>query len=368
VLQGAGYRTACIGKWALGRTPSAGSPLVQGFDTYFGYIDQVQAHRHYPPFLLRDDERVALEGNPEARTHYSHDLFTDAALAFLAEPHERPFFLYLSYSLPHADIDVPADSAEPYARLGWPETPYTEPSGGRGRERTYSDQPAPRATFAGMLSRLDRDVGRLLARLAELELDERTLVLFTSDNGPSDEGGVDREFFDSNGPFRGAKGELTEGGIRVPLLARWPGRIAPGTSELACAAWDLLPTLAELGGAAVPADVDGLSLVPTLLGRPAEQRAHEYLYWEHFGPRHSQALRQGQWKALRLNVQARNSRLELYDLAADPGETRDLAADEPERAAALAALMDAAHVPSSMSPLTFRELRGGGRARPGKDR
>jgi arylsulfatase A-like enzyme len=293
---------------------------VQGFDTYFGYIDQVEAHRHYPPFLLRDDERVPLEGNPEARTHYSHDLFTDAALAFLAEPHERPFFLYLSYSLPHADIDVPADSAEPYARLGWPETPYTEPSGGRGRERTYSDQPAPRAAFAGMLSRLDRDVGRLLARLAELELDERTLVLFTSDNGPSDEGGVDREFFDSNGPFRGGKGELTEGGIRVPLLARWPGRIAPGTSELACAAWDLLPTLAELGGAAVPADVDGLSLVPTLLGRPAEQRAHEYLYWEHFGPRHSQALRQGLWKALRLNVQARNPRLELYDLAADPGE------------------------------------------------
>jgi arylsulfatase A-like enzyme len=371
-LGAAGYHTAVVGKWALGNSARRGSPRAQGFDTYFGFIDQIQAHRHYPPLLLRDDQPVSFEENPSVRTHYSHDLFTEEALRLLAESRpapggeRRPFFLYLPYCLPHADLDVPEDSAAPYRALGWSETPYLE----RGGERLYSDQPMPRAAYAGMVSRLDRDVGRILDRLRELGLERDTLVLFSSDNGPSPEGGGDPDFFDSNGPFRGFKGTLNEGALRVPLLAWWPGRVAPGTSALVCAAWDLFPTLSTLAGAPVPAGLDGLSLVPTLLGRASEQRAHESLYWEHSapGPFHSQALRAGDLKALRLAVHSRKPRLELYDLAADPGETRDLAAERPEDAARLEALMEAAHVPDPKSPLLLRELRPRAEKRPPRER
>ena len=370
-LRAAGYRTAVIGKWALGNSVKQGSPLVQGFDSYFGFIDQIQAHRHYPPFLLRDDQRVTLEQNPVARTRYSQDLFTEEALRFLdstraqSEPldpdFERPFFLYLPYCLPHADLDVPEDSLAPYRALGWSETPYVE----RGGERLYSDQPTPRAAYAGMVSRLDRDVGRILDKLRELELERDTLVLFSSDNGPSPEGGADPEFFGSRGPFRGGKGTLYEGALRVPLIARWPGRITPATSAQVCAAWDLFPTLAELAGTSTPEGLDGLSLAPTLLGRPTEQRAHAYLYWEHSapGPSHSQAVRAGDLKAIRLAVHSRSPRLELYDLALDPGETRDLAAERPQDAARLAGYMDEAHLGDPKSPLTFRELNPGAERR-----
>jgi arylsulfatase A len=355
LLRPAGYRTACIGKWALGNSVRQGSPLEQGFDTYFGFIDQVLAHRYFPSFLLKDDQRVPYADNERARTHYSQALFTDEALRFLEGTRERPFFLYLAYCLPHADLDAPEESIAPYRAAGWPETPYVE----RGGERLYNDQPTPRAAYAGMVSRLDLEVGRVLDRLRELDLERDTLILFSSDNGPSREGGGDPDFFHSSGSFRGGKGELYEGGLRAPFLARWPGHIAPGTSELVCASWDVLATCAELAGFPVPEGSDGLSLAPTLLGRPAEQAAHGYLYWEHMprGESHGQALRRGDWKALRLGVQARDPRVELYDLASDPGESRDLAAEKPELVAELTGLMDAAHVPDPKSPLLLRELR-----------
>lgn len=353
LLRSAGYRTACIGKWALGISARKGSPLEQGFDTYFGFIDQTLAHRYFPDVLLRDDKRVLFADNERERTHYSQTLFTDEALRFLEASRAAPFFLFLSYCLPHADLDVPEESIAPYRAAGWPETPYVE----RG-ERLYNDQPTPRAAYAGMVSRLDQEVGRVLDKLRELGLERDTLVLFSSDNGPSDEGGGDPDFFDSNGSCRGGKGELYDGGLRVPFLARWPGRIAPGTSELLCASWDVLPTCCELAGVAVPEGVDGISLAPTLLGRSSEQPQHEYLYWEHKSAeqRNLQALRRGNWKALRLDVQKRNPRVELYDLATDPGESRDLAADRPELVAELTGLMNAAHTPDSKSPLLFREL------------
>ena len=369
ILQAAGQRTACIGKWALGNSVSQGSPRAQGFETYFGYIDQNLAHRYYPPFLLRDDERVVYDDNPQARTHYSQDLFTEEALRFLeASASEanraRPFFLFLSYCLPHADLDVPEDSAAPYRALGWPERAYVE-SGGK---RLYNDQPTPRATYAGMLTRLDREVGRVLDALRELGLDENTLVLFSSDNGPTDEGGSDPEFFQSAGPFRGLKGELYEGGIRVPLIARWPKTVAPGTSALPCAMWDLLPTLVELAGALVPSGIDGLSLVPTLRGRAGEQRAHDALYWENIGPgpSHVQALRRGSWKAVRRGVHGRNPRVELYDLATDPGEAKDVAAEHAELVEELTALIEDAHIADPKSPLTWAELNGRPNRKPGK--
>lgn len=363
LLKARGLDTAVIGKWALGNSPRAGSPLVQGFDTYYGFIDQVQAHRSFPPFLLEDDRRVTFPDNETKREHCTQELFTEKAVAYLRARGEAPFFLLLSYTAPHADLDLPESAPElaQYRALGWPETPYVE----RGGERLYRDQPTPRAARAAMVARLDRDVGRLLDTLRELGRERDTLVLFTSDNGASPEGGADLEFFRANGGLRGGKGELYEGGLRVPLLARWPGTLEPGVSAQVAAAWDLLPTLVELAGGAVPAGIDGVSLAPLLAGRTREPRERPPLYWEHSGPENWQALRRGAWKVVRRRVQTKEPLLELYDLAADPGETRDLAAARPELAAELLAELEACHVPDRKSPLLLREInpRAGRRER-----
>jgi len=363
LLQTRGLDTAVIGKWALGNSPRAGSPLVQGFDTYYGFIDQVQAHRAFPPFLLEDDRRVNFADNETQRTHWTQELFTERALAHLRARAAAPFFLLLSYTAPHADLDLPESAPElaQYRALGWPETPYVE----RGGERVYRDQPTPRAARAAMLARLDRDVGRLLDLLRELDRERDTLVLFTSDNGASPEGGADLEFFRANGGLRGGKGELYEGGVRVPLLARWTGTLAPGVSAQVAAAWDLLPTLVELAGGAPPPGLDGISLAPLLAGRTREPRERPPLYWEHSGVEGWQALRRGQWKVVRRRVHTREPALELYDLAADPGEARDLAAARPELAAELLAELEACHTPDRKSPLLLREInpRAGRRER-----
>lgn len=362
LLRARGLATAVIGKWALGNSVKAGSPLVQGFDTYYGFIDQVQAHRAFPPFLLADDERVPLPENPEQRTQPSQELFTAKALEFLRAKRDAPFFLYLPYTAPHADLDLPDDAPElaEYRAKGWPETPYVEQG-----ERVYRDQSTPRAARAAMIARLDRDIGRVLDTLHELGRDADTLVFFTSDNGASPEGGADLDFFRANGGLRGTKGELHEGGIRVPLIAWGPGRVASGVSALVAAQWDLLPTLVEYAGGAVPAGIDGVSFLATLLGRAAEQPAHDVLYWEHTGLENWQALRRGDWKLVRRRVQTKNPASELYDLAADPGETRDLAAEQPERVAELLELLEREHAPDRKAPLLLREInpRAGRRAR-----
>jgi arylsulfatase len=362
LLQARGLATAVIGKWALGNSIKAGSPLVQGFDTYFGFIDQVQAHRAFPPFLLADDRRVELPENPEKRTQASQELFTARAIEFLRAQREAPFFLYLPYTAPHADLDLPDDAPElaEYRALGWSEMPYVEQG-----ERLYRDQPTPRAARAALIARLDRDVGRVLDTLRELGREQDTLVLFTSDNGASPEGGADLDFFRANGGLRGTKGELYEGGIRVPFLARWPGRIKPGASAFVAAAWDLLPTLTELTGGAPPAGIDGVSFLSTLLGRALEQQVHGALYWEHTGLENWQALRRGDWKLVRRRVHTKSPVSELYDLASDPGETRDRAAEQPELVAELLAALEREHVPDRKSPLLLREInpRAGRRER-----
>jgi len=363
LLKARGLGTAVIGKWALGNSPRAGSPLVQGFDSYYGFIDQVQAHRAFPPFLLEDDRRVNFAENETQRTHWVQELFTDKALAHLRARGEAPFFLLLSYTAPHADLDLPEAAPElvHHRALGWPETPYVE----RGGARLYRDQATPRAARAAMIARLDRDVGRLLDALRELGRERDTLVLFTSDNGASPEGGADLEFFRANGGLRGGKGELYEGALRVPLLARWPGTLAPGVSAQVAAAWDLLPTLVELTGGEAPPGLDGVSLAPLLAGRTREARERPPLYWEHSSAENWQALRRGQWKVVRRRVQTREPALELYDLAVDPGETRDLSAAHPELAAELLAVLEACHVPDRKSPLLLREInpRAGRRER-----
>jgi arylsulfatase len=347
LLRGAGYASAAIGKWGLGPPGSEGDPRRQGFDHFFGYNCQRHAHNFYPAFLYRDAEKIALEGNDGGATgkQYSHDLMEAEALAFIRQHKDRPFFLYLACTIPHLALQVPDDSLAEY--LGkWDDPPY---EGGKG----YLPHKAPRAAYAAMVTRLDRSVGRVAALLKELGLDDRTLVLFSSDNGPTYDrlGGSDSEFFASAAGRRGLKGSLYEGGIRVPLVCRWPGRIRPGgTSDLASAFWDVLPTLCETAGIRPPEHCDGISFLPTLLGR-GEQRQHEFLYWEFPAYSGQQAVRLGNWKGVRRELNKGRLQIELYDLAADPGEQNDLAAARPEVVARIEAIMAREHVRSPQFPL-----------------
>jgi arylsulfatase len=325
-LKGRGYATAAIGKWGLGFPGSEGDPNRQGFDLFYGYNCQRHAHNHYPTYLRRNGEKVPLEGNDGGRTgkQFSHDLMEAEALRFVREHRERPFFLYLPFTIPHLALQVPEDSLAEY-RGKWDDPPY---EGGNG----YLPHPHPRAAYAAMITRMDRSVGRVTDLLRELGLEKDTLVVFASDNGPTYNrlGGSDSVFFQSAGPFRGFKGDVYEGGIRVPFIASWPGRIKPGTvSEHVGAFWDVLPTLCEVSGAAVPADTDGISFLPTLLGK-GDQREHLYLYWEFASYTGQQAVRMGPWKAVRRNLRQGPSPIQLYNLAEDIAESNDVAAEHPE--------------------------------------
>jgi arylsulfatase len=350
LLKQAGYATAIVGKWGLGMPEDHSSPLDFGFDHHYGYLCQGMAHTFFPPYLWRDNRQEHLEGNPPyaygqkdviplSGAVYSHDLMTADALRWVREHHDRPFFLYLAFTIPHLSLQVPDDSLREY--LGkWPETPVVN-------SRHYANQPAPRAAYAGMITRMDRDIGRLMTLLKELQIDDDTIVFFASDNGAVfPVAGTDPEFFQSTGGLRGYKQDLYEGGIRTPFLARWPGRIKPGSvSDHVGAFWDVLPTICELAETTFPADVDGLSIVPTLLGR-RDQKRHDYLYWEYHGGGGAQAVRFGPWKAIRNNVRKnRDAPIELYDLSNDPGETIDVAAERPDLVKRAAAYMNEAHTP-----------------------
>ncbi len=351
LLKKAGYATAIVGKWGLGMPEEHSGPLQFGFDHHYGYLCQGMAHTFYPPYLWRDDRQEPLAGNPPYSygrrepiqtegTTYSHDLMAADTLHWVRSHKDDRFFLYLAFTIPHLSLQVPDDSLAEY-RGRWPETPFTN-------TKHYSNQDNPRAAYAGMITRMDRDIGRLMALLKELGLDDNTLVLFGSDNGAVFPlSGTDPAFFNSTGGLRGFKQDLYEGGIRTPFLARWPGRIKAGsTNDFIGAFWDVLPTLCELAGTAAPADTDGISIVPTLLGQPG-QRQHDHLYWEYHGGGGLQAVRFGDWKGVRTDVQkAPRKTPELYNLATDPGETTNVAAQYPVIAAKAAALMKADHTPS----------------------
>ncbi len=325
VLKAAGYRTAIIGKWGLGQPGSSGMPDRQGFDLAFGFLDQRHAHRQFTDYLWRNGERVPVSLTGD----YANDLFTREAGAFIAQADARPFFLYLNYTVPHAEERVPADSMAPF--LGkFEERPFVNAAadgrqtGARpdGPSLGYRSQPAPNAAFAAMITRMDRDIGRLVELLRAQGLDRRTLVIFTSDNGPHREGGADPAFFHSAGPLRGIKRDLYEGGIRVPMIARWPGTVPAGRlSDQVWAHWDMLPTLAALARATPPTGLDGVSMAAVLRG--GRTVPHAPLYWEFHERGFQQAVRMGRWKALRLKSDAP---LELYDLEADLGEQHDVSA------------------------------------------
>lgn len=334
ILKSDGYETAVIGKWGLGPPGSEGAPLAQGFDHSFGYNCQRNAHFFYRDFLFRDDEKIEID--PE---QWTHELLTEDALDWLGEREaSKPFFLYLPYTIPHASIEAPQELIDPFIGRWGKEKAH---KGGH-----YSAQPTPHAAFAAMVSQLDADVGKVLDLLRAKGLAENTLVIFTSDNGPHREGGADPEFFDSNGPYRGIKRDLYEGGIRVPHIAWWPGTVKPGVSDHASAMWDFLPTACELAGMPIPSDLDGISYAPTLLGK--EQRPHRFLYWEFHERGAAQAVRMGKWKGVRTQLKKNpEAPLELYDLSTDPGETTNLAAKHPEVVARLMRILHSQHLPDS---------------------
>jgi arylsulfatase len=368
LFQEAGYVTAAVGKWGLGGPGSSGAPNRQGFDHWYGYLCQRVAHNYYPTHLWRNEEKEILEGNeyfyphqrlpeeadpedpaayePYSGGDYSMDFMAEEARSFVRAHAQEPFFLFLPFPAPHAALQVPEDSLEEYAEA-FQETPY------RG-ERSYLPHPKPRAAYAAMVTRMDREIGSILDLLDELGLAEDTLVLFTSDNGPTFNGGTDSEFFESAAGLRGLKTQLYEGGIRVPLVARWPGRIPAGsTSDLPSAFWDFLPTFADLTGRSLSVPTDGVSILPTLEGRPDEQDDREYLYWEFQG---RQAVRLGKWKAYR---SARDGDFELFDLAGDRGETVNVASANPEVVSRISQIMMDARTESSLFPL-LRDRSGAG--------
>ncbi len=345
LLQERGYATCAIGKWGLGGPGSTGAPNEQGFDHFFGYLCQRQAHNHYPTHLWRNAERVELEGNVWKNVegvHYAHDLMTEEALGWVREHAEEPFFLYLPFHIPHVAIQVPEDSLAEY-RGEWEDPPY---DGSKG----YIPHPEPRAGYAAMITRMDRDIGRLMVLLEELGIDDDTLIAFSSDNGPTYAGGADWEFFESAGPLRGLKGSVYEGGIRVPLVVRWPGRIPARTrTNHACASWDVLPTVVELAGGEPVEGVDGVSFAPTLLASGTQPRP-QYLYWEFPSYGHQVALRRGDWKLVRRELRKGPGTPELYDLRRDLSESTDLAGEHPELVAELLGLMQSARFPSTEFP------------------
>lgn len=345
VLGESGYATGMFGKWGLAEGDAEGLPHRQGFDAFLGYLAHVHAHSYYTDhlFAIRDGETVRVDVDT---TQYTHELFVEEALDFIDEHHDRPFFLYLPFALVHAELLVPQKDLEPFvdedgrSRL-LPDAPFPC----CGVIGTYRGQDTPHAAFAAMMTRLDTDVGRILDRLEALGIHDDTIVLFTSDNGPHDEGGADPGFFESNGPLRGVKRDLHDGGIRVPMLAWGPGRIPSGeVSGHPWAMWDLLPTLTELAGVEAP-ESDGLSMANLLLG-VGPVPTHHALYWEYvdgWGPDYSQAVRQGDWKLIRTWTPDRQW-VELYDLSRDVGEYHDLSNRYPDVVRRLERTIDAVRV------------------------
>lgn len=357
-LKNAGYATAIVGKWGLGMPEDKSSPLDFGFDHHYGYLCQGVAHTFYPPYMRRDNAKEILEGNPPydvsmkgviepSGKTYSADLIAEDALSWVRSKKDKPFFLYYASTVPHLSLQVPEDSLSEY-KGKWPETPFKN-------TKHYANNDTPRAAYAAMITRFDRDIGRLLALLKELKLDENTLIFFTSDNGAVFPlAGTDPEFFQSTGGLRGFKQDLYEGGIRTPFIARWPGHIrANSTSAHVGAFWDVLPTFCEIIGIPSPANADGISILPTLLGKEG-QKQHNSLYWEYHSGGSSQAVRFGQWKAIRTKIKKSPDALpELYNLANDPAEANNVAATFPEITAKAVELLKNSRTPSDRPQWNF---------------
>ncbi|MCH8528645.1 MAG: arylsulfatase [Kiritimatiellae bacterium] len=343
VLQSAGYRTGMVGKASTGCSVDPGQPKEKGFDFFYGFNSHGAAHHYYPPKMYRNSEEILFPNNHKhTGDTYSHDLFLEEVLSFIRGNKDEPFFLHYTALLPHASLVVPEEWIAPFR--------------GKFEERTttnigsYAPTDEPMAIFAGMVTRLDWEVGQIMDQLKALGLDENTLVMFTSDHGPHSAGGHLQTDFNSSGGLRGEKRDLYEGGIRVPMIARWPGRIAPGSrSDHVSAFWDFLPTAGELAGVSgLPDDIDGISYLPTLLGKPEEQKKHDYLYWEFYEQGGKRAALFGDdIKAVQLDVAtAQDGPVEIYDLKRDPAEETDIGGDHPDLVQRAREIFEEAHTPN----------------------
>ncbi|MCK9343311.1 MAG: sulfatase-like hydrolase/transferase [Massilibacteroides sp.] len=339
-----------FGKWGLGYPGSVSVPNKLGFDEMYGYNCQREAHDYYPDHLWHNGKKVEFPENYKfGRKTYSHDLIHKQALKFIRDNKDKPFFAMLTYTLPHAEINLPHDKVyKEYQAIFKEDGLKAKPT----TVKDYYPSDRPHTSFASMVSRLDKGVGEVLAELKELGLDKNTLVIFTSDNGPHDEGGADPKFFNSNAQYRGIKRDLYEGGIREPMIAWAPDMIKGGSkTNLISAFWDVMPTLGELIEAKIPVATDGISFLPTLKGQP-NQKKHDYMYWEFHGSTDKQAVRKGDWKLIRLGMGGKKGIWEeLYNIKNDESETKDLYKSNPDKVKELEALMDQAHVDSPVFTL-----------------
>ena len=350
VLQDAGYVTGGFGKWGLGYPGSEGDPNNQGFDVFYGYNCQRMGHNYYPFHIWHNQEKIILEGNKDKNLNeYGPEVIQKEALKFLKDNKDKPFFMYYPSIIPHAEMFVPEEYMAKYRGKFIPEKKYNGVDEVRNyKTGGYGSQPESHTAFAAMVDYLDMQVGEIIAKLKELGICENTLIIFTSDNGPHMEGGADPEYFNSNGVFKGFKRDLYEGGIRVPMIAVWDGKIKPGQeTDHISAFWDVFPTVAEITGTSTPDNIDGISFLPTLLGKV--QKKHDYLYWEFHERGGRKALRKGDWKLVHYNVlKAEKMTTELYNLKSDPGEENNLAEDQPEIVKELISLMNSARTESEI--------------------
>ena len=349
MLQQAGYATGAFGKWGLGYPGSEGDPTMQGFGTFFGYNCQRFGHHYYPRHLWSNQDSLVLEANAgNFKGTYAPTLIHQQVLGFIEEHQEEPFFLYVPSVIPHAELVAPEAVMEQFRGKFPPEKAYEGvDSGEEYRQGPYESQPETHAAFVAMVTVLDQQVGEIMDKIDSLGLTENTLIIFTSDNGPHQEGGADPDYFDSNGPLRGYKRDLYEGGIRVPMIARWPGHVAAGIeSDHVSAFWDIFPTLADLTEQSAASAQDGISFLPTLTG-DGEQSQHEYLYWEFHERGGRLAVRQGDWKAVQYGVlDDPDGPVALYNLSKDISEENNVAEQHPEVLARLMEIMKTARTPS----------------------
>jgi arylsulfatase len=376
VLKKAGYKTALVGKWGLGGPMTTGIPNNQGFDYFYGSLCQRQDHQYYPGHLWENTFRVVLNNKIQdpnikfpsdkdpldpanyavyQQNDYAPDFVIKAALKFIGENKSHPFFLYYPDPLPHASMQAPADLVEYYHKKFGDEKPFL---GG-----SYVPCRYPRATHAAMITLLDRHVGEIIKKLKEEGVYDNTIIIFSSDNGSSNEGRADCAFFDSNGPFKNGygwgKGFLYEGGIREPLIVSWTGKIKAGTkSDLMCATWDIMPTLCAITGISTPGNIDGISLLPTLIHQPENQKKHPFLYWEFPGYNGQQAVRLGNWKGIRFNLDKGNLKIKLFDLDNDIQEQHDIADQHPDIVKKMEEIMKKEHTTAAVDRFKMKAIDG----------
>lgn len=359
ILKEKGYATGAFGKWSLGFTSNSGDPLKQGFDEFYGFYCQGLAHNYYPYSLWHNNEKIMLSENEGTKQgSYAPDLIHEMAMKFLENNRDKPFFMYYPTIIPHAELFAKEKYMEKFRGKFMPEVYYqSRDSAKRYKIGSYGTQPESHAAFAALITQLDDYVGDIILKVKQLGLEENTIIIFSSDNGPHLEGGADPDYFDSNGALKGYKRDVYEGGIRVPMIVKWPGVVKPGSkSDHISAFWDVMPTLADIAGVSVSHKLDGISFLSSLTGK-GKQQQHNFLYWEFHVLGGKMAVRMGDWKSVKLNINNQpQGKTELYNLSNDIGENNDVAADNPEILEKMEAIMKKARIPSRNFPLEIDQF------------